>query len=293
MPNTHSTLTSLFSDIADAIRGKTGSSATIVADDFPTAIANIPTGGGGVITTEVANATGTTLQITAGAPSGTVSITENGTYDVTSYASADVNVSGGGSVVTRAVSFTNNDADAMYYTDATMTPQSITSGSTDLNNVQMPVGSLVVYARTGAPMPSAVLVQGASLLTSYTVRTLGSARIYQVLPAQQDYTVQVSLTNPANAVCFIRGTIYVASSNDLYASGDAIGQIDSPSSSVTVTVPSSAYGIIVWVNGPSVALGSASATGDVTYITDDGVSRTLFQVTGDGTATLDGIDYDD
>ena len=52
MPNTHSTLTSLFSDIADAIRGKTGSSATIVADDFPTAIANIPTGGGGVITTE-------------------------------------------------------------------------------------------------------------------------------------------------------------------------------------------------------------------------------------------------
>lgn len=47
MPNTHSNLTSLFSDIADAIRGKTGSLATIVADDFPTAIANIPTGGGG------------------------------------------------------------------------------------------------------------------------------------------------------------------------------------------------------------------------------------------------------
>ena len=46
MPVTHSTLTSLFSDIADAIRAKTGSQATIVADDFPTAISNIPSGGG-------------------------------------------------------------------------------------------------------------------------------------------------------------------------------------------------------------------------------------------------------
>ena len=38
----HTTLASLFTDIADAIRAKTGSSSTIVADDFPTAIAAIP-----------------------------------------------------------------------------------------------------------------------------------------------------------------------------------------------------------------------------------------------------------
>lgn len=44
MPNTHATLTSLFTDIANAIRTKTGSSDPIVADNFPTAIANIPTG---------------------------------------------------------------------------------------------------------------------------------------------------------------------------------------------------------------------------------------------------------
>lgn len=44
MPNIHTTLSSLFSDIADAIRAKTGGSAQIVADNFPTAIANIPTG---------------------------------------------------------------------------------------------------------------------------------------------------------------------------------------------------------------------------------------------------------
>lgn len=39
----HTSLTSLFSDIADAIRAKTGGSSSIVADDFPTAIAGINT----------------------------------------------------------------------------------------------------------------------------------------------------------------------------------------------------------------------------------------------------------
>ena len=46
MPNRHTTLTSLFTDIAGAIRSKTGDSAKIKADDFDTAIEAIPTGGG-------------------------------------------------------------------------------------------------------------------------------------------------------------------------------------------------------------------------------------------------------
>ena len=47
MPNRHTTLTSLFTDIAGAIRSKTGDTASIKADDFDTAIEAIPTGGGG------------------------------------------------------------------------------------------------------------------------------------------------------------------------------------------------------------------------------------------------------
>lgn len=46
MPNTHSTLTALFSDIADSIRSKAGTSTPIIADAFPAAIDAIPTGGG-------------------------------------------------------------------------------------------------------------------------------------------------------------------------------------------------------------------------------------------------------
>ena len=52
MPNKHTTLTSLFTDIADAIRSKTGYSAEIKADDFDTAIEAIQTGGGGEYTVE-------------------------------------------------------------------------------------------------------------------------------------------------------------------------------------------------------------------------------------------------
>lgn len=51
MPNRHTTLTSLFTDIAGAIRSKTGDSAEIKADDFDKAIKAIPTGGGGGYTT--------------------------------------------------------------------------------------------------------------------------------------------------------------------------------------------------------------------------------------------------
>jgi hypothetical protein len=42
---TYTTLSALFTAVADAIRAKTGSGATIVADDFPTEIAAISGGG--------------------------------------------------------------------------------------------------------------------------------------------------------------------------------------------------------------------------------------------------------
>lgn len=84
MPNTHSTLSSLFTDIADAIRAKTGSAASIVADNFPTEIANIPSGGGGTLITK--------------------SITANGTYNAEDdnadgYSSVTVAVPTGGKII--------------------------------------------------------------------------------------------------------------------------------------------------------------------------------------------------
>lgn len=62
-----------YSDIADAIRAKTSSSGTFKPSEMASAISAIP-GGGGIT------------------PSGTINISENGTYDVTTYASASVGI---------------------------------------------------------------------------------------------------------------------------------------------------------------------------------------------------------
>lgn len=86
------TLTQLFTSIANAIRSKKGTSATIVAEDFPTEISSIQTG------------------IT---PTGTINITQNGTTDVTNYASANVSVSGGGTSE-KDVNFYDYDGTLLY-----------------------------------------------------------------------------------------------------------------------------------------------------------------------------------
>ena len=100
-------------DIADAIRDKTGVNVTYYPAEMADAISTIASSGG----------------IT---PSGTLSISENGTYNVTSYVSAEVEVaSGGGGYVTQA-------ADGSVTFSATSGPPTLISKSITQNGTYNP-----------------------------------------------------------------------------------------------------------------------------------------------------------
>lgn len=127
--------------IANAIRTKLGVSTQYSLDDMPTAIASISGGGSitptgtkqisitqnGTTTEDVTNYASAEITVNVPSsgitPTGTIQITENGTFDVTQYASAAVNVSGGGGggakVLTKLATYTVSDSVATISITAT------------------------------------------------------------------------------------------------------------------------------------------------------------------------------
>lgn len=112
------------------------------------------------------------------------------------------------------------------------------------------------------------------------------------------YTVTVSLTNPVNSSEFTSCTIYDLTTYDSgdpwSGQGSQIGSISSASGSTSVDSYPTSYGIEVYLNGSSVyAYNNPVCTGGVSFAYMDSVGSFFFQVTGNGTITIDGVNYDD
>lgn len=109
------------------------------------------------------------------------------------------------------------------------------------------------------------------------------------------YTVTVSLTNPVNASEFKECAIVEQITSANMDTGSFLGSVPSASGNETVTVSASIYGINVAPSGTSISVPTSgiSCTGGVTYAGSDYMGGYKFAVTGNGTVTFDGIDYDD
>lgn len=108
----------------------------------------------------------------------TVTLETAGKYCEDDFTLTDV--SGGGGVQTANVTIAYNDADYLYYTDANMVVHSVTSGSKELDNEPIPIGTLVVCVRVGTAPPIPIETACLNEIASYAVGSRGIVRIYEV-----------------------------------------------------------------------------------------------------------------
>ena len=174
------------------------------------------------------------------------------------------------------------------------------------------VGTATTYARADHVHPTdtsrqAALVSGTNIKTVGGTSLLGSGDIpititmedtdvdVAVEAAWPGYSVTISLTNPRYGENFNKCQI------EGYADGgnitDILGLIIDPAGSTTVAFDFNAYEYLSllfdtkW--GASFTESNITCAGGVSYYTQTAMTENLFVVTGQGTITINGINYDD
>ena len=252
----------------------------------PTATKGVVSGHAVSVTPSVTNSagyisggtkTGTAVSVSASElVSGTYSVTGSGTANVTNYASISVP---SGSATTPA-------------TTVTATP-SISVNSSGL------ITATVSATKSVTPSVSAGYVSSG---TAGTVTVSGSATqqltVYNGahhVPTPAGYTVTISLTNPVNSQYFQSGSVCEALSDDPWDTGNELGTFSSPTDSISVVVPTTVYGIEVVLTSNYIGAypWNATCTGGVSVSQNYEPGMVVFEVTGNGTIVMDGVNYND
>lgn len=126
------------------------------------------------------------------------------------------------------------------------------------------------------------------------VLTVDSSGAWTASEVVSNYTVNISLTNPANPGQMSRCEIWTTASNSFMDRIEQKDTLTSPTGSSEFTVDDTIFGVQVEFYGSSVSVSGANATctGGANLVNTDS-TQMLFEITGDCTITISGVDYDD